>query len=226
MEGIISTLGLLGALTLTFNPEAKVLPTKIEKQIIKSAPALSSQKIWIRDADVGPVLRDNIILQLHYIKGDVLEFAKEGVVTSPNDLDWEALRKPFSGYFILNEGETYAFQPDILPEFQTGKVIATPAKFGWNDGFKSYGGLSGNGVCYLASFMNWVGKGAGLSVTAKVNHDFYPVPGVPREYGTAIYVLPGSSIGKDQNLYITNNLGRPVALFYAFDGEQIEMKVF
>lgn len=225
MEGIVSTLGLLGALTLTFNPEARTL-TKIQRQVVKSAPALSSQKIWIRDADVGPVLRDNIILQLHYIKGDVLEFTKSGVVTSPNDLDWEALRKPFSGYFILNEVETYAFHKDLLPEFNNEKTIATSANFGWIDGFKSYGGLSGNGVCYLASFMNWVSADANLSVTAKVNHDFYPVPGVPRAYGTAIYVFPGSSIGQDQNLYITNNLGRPVAFFYAFDGEQIEMKVF
>ena len=225
MEGIISTLGLLGALTLTFNPEARTL-TKIQKQAVKSAPALANQKIWVREADVGSVLRDNIILQLHYIKGDVLSFSKKGEVNSPDDLDWGALRKPFSGYFILNEGETYAFHSDLLPEFQNGKVIATGATFGWNQGFKSYGGLSGNGVCYLASFMNWVSSDAGLAVTAKVNHDFYPVPGVPREYGTSIYVLPGSTVGQKQNLYITNNLGRPVAFFYAFDGEQIEMKVF
>jgi len=59
-----------------------------------------------------------------------------------------------------------------------------------------------------------VASEAGLEVVAKVNHDFYPVPGVPREYGTSIYHLAGSHSSRLQNLYIRNSYEFPVEFCY------------
>jgi len=67
--------------------------------------------------------------------------------------------------FSLNPGEVFAFHANVLPEFEN-PVITMNSKFYIEEGYKAIGGLGGNGVCHLASLINWVGSEAGLEVTA------------------------------------------------------------
>lgn len=108
------------------------------------------------------------------------------------------------------------------------------SKFFMDEGYLALAGLGGNGVCHLASLMNWVAKEArlqmpsaladggqaGLDVLAPVNHDFYPVPGVPKENGTAIL-----SQSAQQNLYIKNNKDYPVSFEFKADANNVELKI-
>lgn len=167
------------------------------------------------DPWVSEVMADNILLTLHYLKEDL----KKEVV-------WEEIRKPFSASFALEPGEVFAFHQDILPEFEEKAVKTTGATFHSDQGFKSDGYLFGDGVCHLASLMNWVAVEAGLRVGAAVNHDFWPVPGVPQEFGTAIYYLEGSSSSSQlQNLYLENVFDFPVEFVFIVDNQQVELRV-
>ncbi|MBI1982553.1 MAG: VanW family protein [Candidatus Levybacteria bacterium] len=93
--------------------------------------------------------------------------------------------------------------------------------------FRFSGLLYGDGVCHLASLINWVAKDAGLEVQAPVSHDFREIPEIPKEFGTSIYFYPGQkATNAQQNLYITNNLKNPVAFKVHYDGEKLKIEVF
>jgi hypothetical protein len=166
---------------------------------------------------VSDVFRDNILLTLSYM---------EGQVPDARNIDWSAIDKAQSYSFTLNPGEVFAFHEDVLPQFE-GKVKKTMrAHFNWDDGFKSDGWLTGDGVCHLASLLYWAAKDAGLATLAPTNHDFANIPEVPREYGVSIYfnpAAPGSSAL--QNLYITNTFDKPVHFGFTYDGTNLTVKV-
>jgi len=166
------------------------------------------------DPWVSQVMADNILLTLHYLQnGDIEE-----------KIDWEKLREPFLVSFTLKPGEVFAFHKDVLPEFEERVVKTTGATFHSSEGYKSDGLYFGDGVCHLASLMNWVASQAGLKVTAKTNHDFVPVPGVPREFGTAIYYLEGNtSTNQLQNLYLENPFDFPVEFVFLTDHQKVEL---
>ncbi len=166
---------------------------------------------------VNDVFKDNILLTLSYMNGQVPDSRK---------IDWSSVDKPKSYSMILNPGEMFAFHEDILPEY-TGKTIKTmQAHFNSTDGFKSDGYLTGDGVCHLASLMYWAAKNAGLATLAPTNHNFARIPDVPAEYGVAIYFNPGSpETNAKENLYITNTLDKPVQFAFTFDGNNLTVKV-
>lgn len=169
------------------------------------------------------VFADNILLSLHYLKGDALEMGQKGQAGQMGQMDFEKVEKPFTVEFTLKPNEVFAFHDNVLPELNPsagGPKITMHSKFFMDEGYKELGGLGGNGVCHLASLMNWVAKDAGLEVVAKVNHDFYPVPGVPRENGTAIL-----SQSPDQNLYLKNTKDYPVSFEFKADANNVELKV-
>lgn len=158
---------------------------------------------------------DNILLALHYLKGDV-----------ELPVDWEKIREPFEVSFTLQPGETFAFHGNVLPEF-ADPAVTMNSRFFIEEGYKSIAGLGGNGVCHLASLINWVASevyppagGPGLEVVAKANHNFAPVPGVPREYGTSI-----RSQSPTQNLYIKNTFDYPVTFEFAIDAQTVVLKI-
>jgi len=122
--------------------------------------------------------------------------------------------------FSLNPGEVFAFHANVLPEFEN-PVITMNSKFYIEEGYKAIGGLGGNGVCHLASLINWVGSEAGLEVTALASHSFAPVPGVPKEFGTSI-----RSQSQNQNLYIKNNLNFPVVFSFQTENKEVRLKIF
>lgn len=122
--------------------------------------------------------------------------------------------------FTLEPGETFAFDDKILPEYKGRVVKTTGAHFIASEGFKSDGLLIGDGVCHLASLMYWAAKDAGLEAVAPRNHDFAKINEVPREYGVAIL-----SLDPFQNLYITNNLDKPVTFMFDSEGTNLTVSV-
>lgn len=164
---------------------------------------------------VNDVFKDNVLLTIKYATGSKI---------NPKSIDWNALEEPFVFKMSLKPGEVFAFHDDVLPQYK-GKVIKTTnAHFNFQEGFKSDGYLAGDGVCHLASLLYWVAKDAGLSAYAPTNHNFAPVPEVPKEYGVSIYSYPGKSYSNRlQNLYITNNLDKEIVFEFVFSGEYLKI---
>lgn len=165
---------------------------------------------------VNQVFADNIVLTLHFLKGDV----EQGKA-----IDWEKIRQPFEVSFTLEPGETFAFQNAALPEVKR-LAATTNATFNYQQGFRSSGWLMGDGVCHLASFINMSARQAGLEVTAPVNHNFAVIPDIPQEYGTSIFYLPGNNPGNArQNLYITNNLNKEVVFTFNVEPQKLTLAI-
>lgn len=165
---------------------------------------------------------DNILLNLRFIQGDEETLNQRGQTQF-----WEAVRKPNAFSINLQPGEVFAFHTEILPRFKNDgvKTPAVETHFSAADGYKFSGALYGNGVCFLASLINWVVADAGLEVTAETNHDFYPVPGVPREYGTSIFYAEGETYSQKQNLYVKNSLEVPVELVFESEADWVAVSV-
>lgn len=127
---------------------------------------------------------------------------------------------------VLNPGEVFAFHKNILPKFREDKIITQTSEYRPRDGYKLVSGLYGNGVCHLASLMNWVATEAGLEVTALASHDFAAIPGVERKYGTSIKFYPNvGGTSERQNLYIRNNKDYPIELVFSLEGENLNFSV-
>jgi hypothetical protein len=159
---------------------------------------------------VNDVFKDNILLTLQYMDGKA----------KTQNVDWKGVEKPFQFELELQPNKVFAFHDAVLPEYQGNVVQTTHSHFNGAEGFKSDGFLVGDGVCHLASLMNWVARDADLEVTARVNHDFAHIPEVPREYGTSI-MTPDAN----QNLYIKNTFKKPVVLRFDYDGSNLTVSV-
>lgn len=168
-------------------------------------------------ASVNTVFSDNILLSIAYLRG----IQKHGEA-----VNWDLVKKPFSYSFTLKPGETFAFHKDVLPEFANSIVKTMDTAFNSTDGYESDGYLVGDGVCHMATILNWAASDAGLKVVAPTPHDFAPVPDIPRQYGTAIYYDPGSvASNAQQNLYVQNNKDKPVTFMLTYDGKSVDVKV-
>lgn len=186
-----------------------------------SSVALASKTFSLEDRydvpSVNTVFKDNILLTLKYMDGEI---------KGKGDISWDKVEAPFHAEFTLKPGEEFAFHDQILPEYKGNVVKTTNAHFNWTDGFKSDGYLTGDGVCHLASFIYWVAKDAGLTAVALTNHNFAKINDVPKEYGVAIYDWPGQfETSARQNLYITNNLDKPVTFMFNYDGNNLTIGV-
>lgn len=160
---------------------------------------------------VNDVFKDNILLALNYM---------DGAVKSKADVNWDNVGRPFHFEFSLKPGEGFAFDDKILPEYTDKIVKTTGTHFIGSEGYKSDGFLTGDGVCHLASLIYWAAKDAGLNAVSPRNHDFAEIPEVPKEYGVAIL-----SSDPNQNLYIINNLGKPVMFVFDYNGESLTVSV-
>lgn len=170
------------------------------------------------DRWVNSVFKDNILLSMAYLRGEV---------NKGENIDWEKVRKPFTYEMVLKPGDVFAFHDDLLPQYKDKVVQTGNSEFNSFYGYKSDGWLVGDGVCHLASIINWAGKSAGLEVLAPVYHDFARINEVPREYGVSIYTYPGESYSdKMQNLYIRNNLSNDVIFVFDFNGDILKVSVF
>jgi hypothetical protein len=166
---------------------------------------------------VSDVFKDNILLTLSYFSGTT----KQG-----EPVNWDTVRKPFTYDLVINPGEVFTFQDAALPEYQGKKITTTHVHYGASDGFRSDGYLYGDGVCHLASLMNWAAKDAGLDVVAPTNHDFANIPDVPKQYGVAIYTDgKNDATSQRENLYIENNKDKPVHFVFNYQDNVLKVAV-
>ena len=166
---------------------------------------------------VNEVFKNNILLNLAYL---------DGTVTSPKDIKWDEVTKPFKYEFKLDPNKTFAFHEDVEEKYKDSLVKTTNAHFNAQEGFKTDGYLFGDGVCHLASLLYWVAKEAGLETEAPTNHDFAPIPDIPKEYGVSIYSNPyAKGSNAQQNLYITNNKGKPVTFKFEYQDNKVKVSI-
>lgn len=169
-----------------------------------------------KDPWVSEVFKDNILLNVAYM------FDK--VESLP--IAWGEIKKPFKYEVKLKPKEVFAYHEDVLPEYQGRVSKTTNAHFNSAEGFRSDGYLFGDGICHLASLINWAAKDAKLEVKAPTNHDFAAIADIPREYGVSIYSEPKGASNALQNLYIANNREKTIKFVFSFDGEKLKVAVF
>lgn len=211
---------ILATSVIGFNLFGFLSPSYTSPSVSVSPLALREISLENRQNDryLNEVFKDNILLNLAYL---------DDRVRKASDINWDEVRKPFAYEFTLNPNETFAFHEDVLPQYEGEVKLTTNAHFNAQDGFRFSGLLYGDGVCHLASLINWVAKDAGLEVQAPVNHDFREIPGIPKDFGVSIYYYPGQkSTNAQQNLYITNSLKNPVLFRFEYDGEKFRIMTF
>lgn len=165
---------------------------------------------------VSDVFKDNILLNLAYLRG----------VVSAKEIKWDEIKKPFHYEFKLEPNKTFAFHDDILDQYKDKIAKTTSAHFNSQEGFKTDGYLFGDGVCHLASLIYWVAKDANLDVKAPTNHDFMAIPEISREYGVSIYSNPQSKgSNAQQNLYITNNKGKAITFKFEYNEDKLKVSI-
>lgn len=159
---------------------------------------------------VNDIFKDNILLATHYMAQGVKD---------PKNIDWKVVEADFHYEFTLKPGEEFAFHDTVLPKYKN--VVKTMnTRFMWNEGYKSDGFLTGDGVCHLASLMYWAARDAGLGAYAPSNHNFAKINDVPKEYGVAIEApMPMG------NLYITNNKDVPVTFSFDVKNQALSISV-
>lgn len=175
---------------------------------------------------VNQIFCDNILLTLHYLEGDVDQFIKDSSKKlNQTNILWEEVREPFETSFTLYPDEVFAFHLNIFKDYEDDKIKIFNLQFFAQEGFKAAGGLYGNGVCHLASLMNWTASEAGLEVIGKVRHSFAPIEDVPKEYGTSIRYQKSGGNSQNQNLYIKNTLDRPVIFRFIVDESKVNLRI-
>ena len=166
---------------------------------------------------VNNVFKDNILLTLNYL---------DERVKNKSEIEWSDIEQPRRYEFDLKPQETFAFHDQILENFNKSVVKTTNSHFNYQDGFKSSGYLFGDGVCHLASILNWAAKDAGLFIYTPTDHNFAKINEVPKEYGVSIFYMPdGFEKSARQNLYITNNLDAPVSFLFDYNGEILSIDI-
>lgn len=211
------------------SPEIPVLSNAVQNHSqenqavlgVSTNKILASQEMSMdyryRVPSVSKVFKDNILLNIAYL---------DGRVKSPSDINWTEIDKPFHSEFTLQPDQAFAFHDAVMPQFKDKVVVTTKAHFNAKDGFKSDGYLFGDGVCQLASLINWAARSANLDVTQYTNHDFAAIPEVPKQFGVAIYYDPNSNTkSARENLYIVNNQDKPITFHFDYDGSQLKVSV-
>lgn len=184
-------------------------------------PVLAQKEISLDNRNPGQFVNDvfkkNILLNIAYLANKI---------SSTKDINWDEITKPFTYEFKLEPNKTFAYHEDILNKYQSKVEKTTNAHFNGLEGFKTDGYLFGDGVCHLASLLNWVAQEAGLQVEAPTNHNFANILDIPKEYGVSIYSNPYSKGSNTlQNLYITNNKAKPIVFRFEYQDNKVKVAV-
>lgn len=170
-----------------------------------------------KNKSVNEVFKNNILLTMAYMSGGV---------RGKSDIKWPEIEKSFQYDYVLQPGEVFAFHDDILSTFKNDPVSTTNAHFDASEGFLSDGYLYGDGVCHLASLINWTALDAGLFVYAPTKHSFAVIPEIPEKYGVSIYSSPDKSkVSQKQNLYIENTFEKPVKFAFKYNNEVLNLTI-
>lgn len=196
-------------------------PSGNKPGVIFEQNLISSREISLEnrqnDRFVNNVFKDNILLNIAYLRGQV----------SKMPIDWQEVNKPFTYEFTLMPDKTFAFHDDLLPEYNGKVVKTTRAHFNAREGFKTDGYLYGDGVCHLASLFYWAAREANLEAVAPTNHDFAVIPDIPKKLGVSIYSNPISKgSNARQNLYITNNRPQPVTFRIQYSNNNLKISIY
>ena len=170
-----------------------------------------------QDRLVNEVFKENIVLTLSYMRGNI---------HNGKAIEWAEVEQPFTSTFSLKPGETFAFHDDVLPEYKGAIAKTTNAHFNFQEGFKSDGYLTGDGVCHLASLMYLVAKQTKLHVVAPTNHSFAQIPDIPAEFGVSIYHSGEKSTANEvQNLYIKNTTDKDIVFEFGYNGKEVAFSI-
>lgn len=166
---------------------------------------------------VNNVFADNILLTLAYMSGK----AKSG-----EEISWDKVKSLSAAKIVLNPGQTFAFHDTVADEYKDKVVATTNAHFNSTEGYLSDGWLVGDGVCHLASFMYVASKNAGLKSEAPTRHDFANIPDVQKQDGVSIYYSPENPSNSTlQNLYITNNQTKTIAMVFTHKNDLLNIRI-
>jgi len=194
----------------------------------KKEEILAVRKLDLTERDQNPyvnqIFKHNILLALSF--SPLLDFLLPIQERLPAGEAGSPLDETGIKYgFILEPGQVFAFHENFSEEFKLKKVITLNTKFSSSEGYQSPGTISGDGVCHLASLINWAASKAGLKVQAKVNHQFRAIPGIPDEYGTSIRYSKTGLNSQNQNLYIENTFDFPVEFRFTVNEDNLELEV-
>lgn len=181
--------------------------------------AQGSLKLENRHAntEINKVFKNNILLTLGYMSGRI---------SDKSQIDWSEIDKPFEFEVKIDPNDVFAFHDAVLAEYRNKNIVDTNAHFSADEGFLSSGYLYGDGVCHLASLINKTAIQAGLKTNSPVNHDFAAIPDIQKEYGVSIYTSPSNpGNSSSQNLYIENNMDKPIILAFNYEGDKIELSI-
>jgi len=213
---------LVAFLSTTFNSCPTYL-SPVAGNLLAEKPAavqvLAQQSLKLTNRDdsqfVNQVFVDNILLALAYLKGR----------QAGRQVDWNQIRQPTTISFILNPGEVFAFHNNVLPEFKDQVVKTMNSSFVADEGYRSSGFMVGDGVCHLASLINWTATEAGLKVMAKVDHNFRLIPDIPKQYGTSIRYSQTGNNSQNQNLYLTNNFDYRIEFKFKAEKDSLTLQI-
>lgn len=217
------TQGLIGLLAFTaiFSRNPKLI-VPIPNYLIVKEKNTSEVIRQLADLDTSEVEREDILVShvLDLDNRDESEFVnkvfKDNILLS---LDY------LGSDFFLQPDEVFAFHENVLSEFKSKTVKTMGSKFIASEGYRSSGWIFGDGVCHLASLINWTAQGAGLETIAKVRHDFRSIPGVPRDYWTSIRYSPSGHNSQNQNLYIVNTFDYSVIFKFEVVNNNLRLKI-
>lgn len=217
----------LAMLAVTPSPMALLsMPSNSLEAILGVTQASKTVQLSIREmsmnnrypvASVSEIFKDNILLNIAYL---------DRRVTSASDIDWNKVTQASRSEFTLQPNEVFAYHDEVLPQYKGKVVMTTNTQFNKQDGYKTDGYLYGDGVCQLASLLNWAAKDANLEVYAPANHDFANIPEVPKEHGVAIFYDPSDlNHSANRNLYITNNQDKPITFVFDYSDGILKISV-
>lgn len=213
ITNLIATI--LTSLLLGVNPN--ILPANLqEEKILLSERQLSLENRYAVKS-VNEVMKKNILLNMAYL---------QGTVSKKSDINWDEVTSTFHFEKVLNPGSTFAYHEIVRQEYLTNLAFTTNAQFNASDGFLSDGYLYGDGVCHLASLINWAALDAGLkTVVPKDHRSVARIPDIPDDYGVSIYMNRAAGTGANNNLYITNTKDKPVTFHFEYDGTDLKVYV-
>lgn len=196
---------------LGMNTNGLILPEK--KAVILAEKEFSLENRYAVKS-VNDIMKKNILLNLAYLNG---------TVTKKADIDWNQVTSPFHFEKTLGVGETFAYHTNVRNEYEGKVAFTTNSNFNAADGYLSDGYLFGDGVCHLASLINWAALEAGLeTVVPKDHRSVAHIPDIPDEYGVSIY--KNQDVGANNNLYVTNTKDTPITFHFDYNG--VDLKVY
>ncbi len=205
---------ILTALIVSLNSAMAVAPVATVQTIATHQFSMNNR---YQVPSVNEVMKKNILLSIAYMTGQV---------SKKSDIDWTKVTSTFHYEKILNPGEVFAFHQNILKQYADKLAFTTNAHFNASDGFVSDGYLFGDGVCDLASLINWAALDAGLKTYVPTDHRAVAhIPDIPDDFGVSIYMNPENGVGTTNNLYVTNTKDKPVTFQFDFDGTNLKVSV-